>query len=322
MTWTPDAARFLADLEAKPIALRRLADRLEAGGTWDLHRPRRVVLVGMGSSWYAAQVGAARLRGLGIDAWAERASAGTVHPGGPGTLAIGISASGGTDETVESLRRHAERGSDTVALTNAVSSSIGEVAAREVQMLAGPEEGGVACRSFQHTVALLLDLEASLGGDVDTPAVIRRTAEATEDLLERRSAWLEEAVERLTATGQTFLIAPAERTSSAEQGALMLREGPRIVADACETGDWLHVDVYLTKPLDYRALLFVGSRFDDAAMGWVRERGATVVAVGGDVEGAASSVRYRHDRDPEVALLTEVLVPELVAASLWAGRAG
>ena len=61
----------------------------------------------------------------------------------------------------------------------------------------------------------------------------------------------------------------------------MLREGPRRLADACESGDWLHVDVYLTKPLDYRALLFAGSRFDPQIMTWVRERGSRVVAVGG-----------------------------------------
>ena len=38
----------------------------------------------------------------------------------------------------------------------------------------------------------------------------------------------------------------------------MVREGPRRAADGCETGDWNHVDVYLTKTLDYRALMFTG----------------------------------------------------------------
>ena len=61
----------------------------------------------------------------------------------------------------------------------------------------------------------------------------------------------------------------------------MLREGPRRVADACEAGDWLHVDVYLAKPLDYRALVFAGSVFEPAIMEWMRRRGGRVVGVGG-----------------------------------------
>lgn len=322
MTWSPDPRRFVEDLEAKPGALRELAQALAAERPWasTTATPRRVVLLGMGSSWFAAQVGAARVRALGVDAVAERASARAAHPGGPGTLAVGISASGGTEETVDALRRHRERGSDTVALTNVAGSSIALTAERTVEMLAGSEAGGVACRSFQHTLVLLLDLESHLGGRVRAGDVARGAAVATEDLLARRTAWLPSTVERLCSTGQAFLIAPAERISSADQGALMFREGPRLSADACETGDWLHVDVYLTKPLDYRALLFTGSRFDDAVMTWIADRGSTVVAVGADRPGAVATIRYVGDDDADVASLTEVLVPELVAASVWAGR--
>jgi hypothetical protein len=97
----------------------------------------------------------------------------------------------------------------------------------------------------------------------------------------------------------------------------MLREGPRRPADACETGDWLHVDVYLTRPLDYRALLFTGSRFDADVMRWMTEREAEVVAVGREVPGGRLAIRYPGDDDRTMALLVETLVPELIAASLW-----
>ena len=50
---------------------------------------------------------------------------------------------------------------------------------------------------------------------------------------------------------------------------------------------------------------------------WCAERGSTVVAVGADVDGAAYSLRYAHDDDHEVRLLTEVLVAELLASALW-----
>ncbi len=310
---------FMRDLEAKPAMLRALADTL-AGDPWTgLERPARVVFIGMGSSRFAALVAASRLRVAGILAIAERASARAGHPGGPGTLAVGISASGKTAETVEALRRHRVAGSRTVALTNVLDSPLAATGDSVVPLRAGVEEGGVACRTYQHTVALLLGLEERLiaGDGATTAGRVRAAADATEELLASRDGWLAEAVDLLTATRQTFVVAPVERLASAEQGALMLREGPRLTADACETGDWLHVDVYLTKPLDYRALLFAGSRFDGELMRWILERGSTLVAVGGEIAGARATIRYRDDDDEVVALLVEGLVPELVAADVW-----
>jgi glucosamine--fructose-6-phosphate aminotransferase (isomerizing) len=320
-----DPHAFLADLEAKPSSLRALADRLDAEDPWaQIERPERIVLIGMGSSRYAAGVAAGRMRATGIDAVAEYASLEAGTPGGPGTLVIGVSASGETTETLAALARHAETGAILAALTNEPASRIARHADVVVEMAAGEELGGVACRSFQHTVAMLLALEARLAR---APASIvsdwvRASADASEELLARRDGWLDPAGELLAEGAGTFTIAPAERLSSSEQGALMLREGPRRTADACESGDWLHVDVYLTKPLDYRAILFAGSRFDGAIMEWMRERGGRVLAVGGDVPGARRSVRYPGEEVAEVALLTEVIVPELVASTWWRSQEG
>jgi fructoselysine-6-P-deglycase FrlB-like protein len=315
----PDA--FLRDLERVPDALRELAGALDDGDPWPV-AGQRIVMMGMGSSRFAAGVAATRMRARGVDVVAEHASLEAGTPPGPDVLAVGISASGGTEETIEALARH--RGvSRTVALTNRSGSAIERAADAVVPMLAGDEEGGVACRSFRHTLALLLALEASAARTgIDAVAdEVRRAAEASEDLLSRRDAWLPAVADVLGEGAATFAIAPAERLSSAEQAALMLREGPRRLADSCESGDWLHVDVYLTKPIDYRALLFAGSRFDPQIMAWVAERGARVVAVGGAVSGADLEVRYRHDDEATVALLAEVLVAELVAARWWRAQA-
>jgi glutamine---fructose-6-phosphate transaminase (isomerizing) len=324
------ATLFLADLEAKPAALRGLADALSQGNPWRervaMHPP--VLMLGMGSSRYAASTVARRLRAHRLPVTAEYASADPLPPpamatGGmlsvqPHLTTVGISASGSTVETIEAMGRCVGR--PAIALTNREDSPIARAADVVIPLLAGEEVGGVACRTFQHTLALLLMLDATTGGREAGDrivATIRRAAEATEDLLERRDAWLPSVAGILGEGPATFAIAPAERLSSAEQSALMFREGPRRTADACESGDWLHVDVYLTKPLDYRALLFAGSRFDAQIMDWVRQRGSTVVAVGDDVEGAVAAVRYVHDDDPDVSLLTEVLVAELVAATWW-----
>ena len=118
-----------------------------------------------------------------------------------------------------------------------------------------------------------------------------------------------------------YAIAPVERISSALQGALMVREGPRRPADGCETGDWSHVDVYLTKTTDYRLLVFAGSPWEVQMAEWTTLRGSTVVGVGGDVPGAGRNLRYPGDTDDDVRLLTEVLVPELIAAWVWSASA-
>jgi len=313
VTWSPDPDAFFRDLEAKPAALRSLAPRLEADPWREVESTGRTVFVGMGSSRFAALPVAAMLRANGRDVVVERASAVAVAPAALGTLAVAISASGTTPETLAALARHRDGGSTTVAITNAEGSRLAEVAEHHISLGAGEETGGVACRSFQHTIAVLL---AMLGARRAADAA-RRAADATEDLLDRRASWLPQAADVVGDTGRVFVLAPDERISSAEQGALMFREGPRVAADACETGDWLHVDVYLTKPLDYRAVRFAGSRFDDDVARWIDERGGRLLSVG----AVAGGVRYRGDDDPDVALLAETLVPEVVAADVWRRQA-
>jgi len=213
-------------------------------------------------------------------------------------------------------------GDGFVALTNAADSPLARRAGAVVELLAGPERSGVACRTYQHTLALLLHLEAILTTTPSrVPELVERAAEASADLLDRRADWLPAVLSTLDGPDGVYVLAPAERLSSAEQSALMVREGPRRPATGCETGDWAHVDVYLTKTRDYRALLLPGSRWDAQALEWLRERRSRVVAVGAEVPGAELVVRYRHDDDSDVRLLTEVLVAELVAAA-WSAAAG
>ena len=313
MTWSPDPDAFFRDLEAKPAALRSLAPQLEADPWREVESTDRTVFVGMGSSRFAALPVAGMVRAGGRDVVVERASAVAVAPAALGTLAVAISASGTTPETLAALARHRDGGSTTVAITNAKGSRLAEVADHHISLGAGEEIGGVACRSFQHTIAVLLAMrDARRAADA-----ARRAADATEDLLDRRASWLPQAADIVGDTGRVFVLAPDERISSAEQGALMFREGQRVAADACETGDWLHVDVYLTRPLDYRAVRFAGSRFDDGVARWIDERGGRLLSVG----AVSGGVRYRGDDDPDVALLTETLVPELVAADVWRRQA-
>ncbi len=299
---------FLADLHEKPARLRELS----VADAWGfVARPAQLLLLGMGSSHYANLVAAARLRARGVAAVAELASSDLLPAVGPDALVIAVSASAGSAETLDAVER---LDAPFVALVNR-DGPLTERAERTVWMQAGEERGGVACRSFQHTLALLLALESHLTGAPPPPLV--HAAEATEELLATEADWRPRLAELLLGPHGTHVVAPARRISSAYQSALMLREGPRLSAVGCETGDWSHVDVYLTKTTDYRMLLLGGSRWEPQLLDWTGQRGSTVVGVGADLPDAAHVLRYVHDDHDDVRLLTETLVAELLAAHAW-----
>ena len=310
---------FLADVLSAPDRLARTLDAYTCASSplrqLPSSSPERVLLIGMGSSHYAALTAATHLRARGFDAVAELASTGLSAMPRSGTLVVGISASGATPETVEALARH--RGTaTTVAVTNRPGSALQQVADVTLPLLSGEEAGGVACVSFQATLAVLLLLCGALTGG-PAEAELRPAVEAAAGLRSDRNRWLDPVLESLEGARTIATIAPAERISSALQGALMFRECPRLPAVGCETGDWLHVDVYLTKRHGYRALLFAGSRFDAGVMEWAEKRATTVVSVGAAIPGTALAVTYPEAGDTLVATLVETGVPELLAAELW-----
>jgi fructoselysine-6-P-deglycase FrlB-like protein len=314
-----DPALFADDIDARPTTLQDLQRVLVTDDPWHElpDEVGQVLFLGMGSSMFAASVAAARLRALGVDAVAELASSELLPPPDPEQLVVAISASGGSGETLDAVAQYAGQ-SPVIAITNVDGSPITSTADATVLMHAGPELGGVACRSYTHTQVLLLGLEERLSGnDRDILALLGRTIESTKDLLDRRAAWLPELVEQFDGADLSAVVAPFRRYGNAAQSALMLREGPRRSAIAAETGEWSHVDVYLTKTHDYRMLLLPGSRYESELLRWTAERNATVVAVGDDLPDVASSVRYRNDGDEDVRLLSELVVAELLAADFW-----
>lgn len=316
---------FLRDVLAAPERLASLLDAYGSPGsplsslTARMSSPRRVVFVGMGSSRFAATAAAALLRTRGVDAIAEYASAATPAPPSSDTLVVGISASGTTSETVEALGTH--RGtSATVAVTNAPDSVLARAVDVVLPLLAGPEEGGVACLTYQATVATLLLLAGRITGDGPEVGDLRPALAAGAQLRDERGSWLAAVVDLVDDARTVAAIAPAERLSSALQSALMLREGPRVSAGAAETGDWLHVDVYLSKRPGYLALLFAGSRFDDGVLEWSAKRGFPVVAIGASLPGSTIGITFPSSDSRFVPLLVETGAVELVAAELWRRR--
>ncbi len=328
-----DTTRFIDDLTEIPSAFEALAAALEgAAGSaadptlGDLARARalvatpgaRVLVLGMGSSAYAGSVVARKARMRGHSVVVELASTVELPAAASDLVVVAVSATGRSAETLAAIEPYRGHGR-LIAVTNDVSSPLTEASDLVVPLVAGVEVSGVSCRTFRHT---FLVLEALLG--LSSPdalaAAARAAARSSAALLESAPEWLDPATEQLLGPHGTWLLAPAERLSSAQQGALMMREVPRRPAYASETGDWSHVDVYLSKTLDYRALLFAGSRWDEQAAEWLRDRAATLVTVGPTplAASAALALRYPGDDAPAVAPLVETLVAELLAAHWFA----
>ena len=308
-----DPAGFLDDLENIPDHLQALSQWLWHDDPWVNARGRaQYLLTGMGSSAYAGRTAAGWLRSAGLSVVDEIASLAPGMPGGDDTAAILISATGGSVETLD-RRARLHRDTLAVALTNDPASELAAGCDSTVPMKAGAEVGGVACRTYRHTLALLLALGRPIGEIADRCA---EAATLSTGLLSDRS-WLEEVDDALRDAPATFWIAPANRLGSALQSALMMREGPRRLAVGCETGDWSHVDVYLTATMDYRAVVFTGSPWDEQAADWMRRRRATVVSVGPTALGVTGEVHVSLDAEPLTALLVEPLVAELLAHRWW-----
>jgi fructoselysine-6-P-deglycase FrlB-like protein len=232
-------------------------------------------------------------------------------PGGEGTSAVLISASGGSAETLERAERLLP-GTQRVALVNSEDSALAREADVVVPMSAGDETGEVACRTYRHTIALLL----AMGEDRRRIAQDCREAAALTRSLLADLAWLDAIDEVLAPAETTYWIAPESRIGSALQSALMVREIPRRRAVGCETGDWSHVDVYLTLTTDYRCVVFTGSRWDDQAADWLRKRGSRVVSVGQPL-ALPGELHLPLAGSPIARMLAEPLIAESLALRWW-----
>jgi fructoselysine-6-P-deglycase FrlB-like protein len=254
----------------------------------------------LGSSRYAALVAAATARSRGMSAWTEHADlAGQGTAPADDLVLVAISASGRTPEVIATAERHRGR-SLVVAVTNDPSSVLASLGDVVVPLHAGREASGIACRTFRAMIAALALLTGSAGVDDLREAV---------DGLARRVATpgdLDAAADDLDGASSIDVLAPPGLLGLAEQAALMLREAPRLPAHAWETGDWLHVAVYLALP-GHRLVLVPGSPADDEVVATVERRGGSVHRLGaGD-----------HAAGPIERTILGSLAAERLAASLW-----
>ena len=161
----PNAIRNCLRGRAEPregrIVLGGLSDH-----TRDLVRARRVVITAQGTAWHAGLVGDYLLEDL-AKLPAECAYASEFRYRNPlveeGTVAIAISQSGETADTLAALREAKEKGALALGVVNVVGSTIARETDAGVYIHAGPEIGVASTKAFTCQLATLTMMSIYIG---------------------------------------------------------------------------------------------------------------------------------------------------------------
>lgn len=308
-----DANGFAQDITQKSALLRKLASHQF---DWSHGLDGELLFLGMGSSHFANETIVRMLNRDGLVARAMLSSVAQLPHLDSSTTVVAVSAGGTSVETLAALKQ-VPAGVPRIALTNQPTSLIATGSDHVVDLHAGVEAGGVASLTYLASLVALLQLVDARAGTTYASHVLD-AADAIDDIVAREAEWMSELRTSAIGPATTYFVAPLERLTSAQQSALMLREGPRHSAAAAETGDWSHIDVYLTKTYDYRLVLLAGSPWEQQLFEWTTKRASTVISIGAAHADAAVNVRYLHDDNPIVQLLAETTFAELLAARMWA----
>ena len=244
---------------------------------------------------------------------------------GPDTLTLAVSQSGETIDTLEAARHARRQGSQVIAVTNTVGSSLAREADGVLYTHAGPEIGVAATKTFatqmvsQYLVALYL---AQVRGSM-FPEEIAEVLERMDELpaaVERAiglDARCRELAERYVEAPTVLFIGRHTGYPAALEGALKLKEISYIHAEGFPAGELKHGPIALieegvpvvavaTECHVYPKML---SNIQE-----VRARGADVIAV--ITEGDTRTSRAWPTHVLEVPATPELLAPVVVTVPL------
>ncbi|HZM59916.1 MAG TPA: glutamine--fructose-6-phosphate transaminase (isomerizing) [Vicinamibacterales bacterium] len=319
---------FLENLNVEDAALRAL---------------QKVTIIACGTSWHAALVGKYLIESLAqlpveVDYGSEYRYRNPII--GPNELAIVISQSGETADTLAALREAKRKGASSIAICNVVGSMATREADGTVYTHAGPEIGVASTKAFtSQLVALhLLGLYLAQVRDTLSPAAMRGHIE---DLLHipqiieqavKASTAMERVAERFHARTDFLFLGRGINYPIALEGALKLKEISYIHAEGYPAGEMKHGPIAL---IDER-MPIVAIAPDDAVfekmIGNVQEakaRGGSVIAIttAGDdrmssVLDAAQDVMLSMPRTSQLLTPIVMTIPLQLLAYYIAVRRG
>jgi glucosamine--fructose-6-phosphate aminotransferase (isomerizing) len=225
-------------------------------GAEEVQRLPRITLLACGTSWHAALAGRAMIESLArIPVEVELASEFRYRDPlmAPGQLAVAISQSGETLDTLCALREARARGARTMTVCNVVGSALTREAELTILTHAGPEIGVASTKAFTTQLATLYLLAVKLGrlrGTLDVARAQELLTQLTEVPKRLEEALqCEAAVKRIARTyqgAQDFLfLGRGPMHPVALEGALKLKEISYIHAEGYAGGEMKHGPIAL-----------------------------------------------------------------------------
>lgn len=253
---------MLKEIHEQPRALRdTMGSRITAAGDVvfeelkmtpeELRGFRKVVIVACGTAYHAGLIGRYILEKLArlpveVDLASEFRYRDPLIE--PGTLAIVISQSGETADTLAALREAKERGCRVLAVTNVVGSSITREADEVIYTWAGPEIAVASTKAYttQVLVMYLLGLLfarargfMSLEEAAEITTALQEIPAKVEEILEQKDL-IKGLAERYSDREDAFFLGRGLDYAVAMEGALKLKEISYIHAEAYAAGELKH----------------------------------------------------------------------------------
>jgi glucosamine--fructose-6-phosphate aminotransferase (isomerizing) len=249
----------------QPTAIARTVETYLRGDEVALDLPQleaawptidRVAILACGTSWHAGLVGKFLIEQFAripveVDYASEYRYRSPIVS--PGTLAIAISQSGETADTIAALRETTSRGARTLAICNVTGSQIARAAEGALITQAGPEIGVASTKSFTTQLAVLSLLAIRLGlvrGTLEPSmaADLVRALRALPMQLERVQQ-LEGQIEALAvrhhAAKNALYLGRGALYPIALEGALKLKEISYVHAEGYPAGELKHGPIAL-----------------------------------------------------------------------------
>jgi glucosamine--fructose-6-phosphate aminotransferase (isomerizing) len=283
---------------------------------------QRILIVACGTSWHSGLVGRYALEELArIPVDVEYASEYRYRPRLhlPGTLAIAISQSGETADTLEAMRAARAAGCRVVGIVNTVGSTIARESDGGIYLHAGPEIGVASTKAFtsQITALLLLGLYLARQRGVlsaeegrafavelsNLPELVTRTLELSEGVAELAKSYAETRNALYLGRGVNFPVAL--------EGALKLKEISYIHAEGYPAAEMKHGPIALID--ENMPVVFVAPHDQVyqkvlANMQEVKARGGRILALTSEGKGDLGRLADHQLYVPPVAPLLSPVV--------------
>ena len=253
----------------------------------------RVVLLACGTSWHAALVAKFLIEDLArlpveVDYGSEYRYRNPIV--GPDTLAIVITQSGETADTLAALREAKAKGARSIAVCNVVGSMATREAEGTVYTHAGPEIGVASTKAFTTQLVALYLLALHLGrvrGAIDAKTVsehidaISQLPRLLEQTLKTESL-VEEIARRFYQRTDFLYLGRGINYPIALEGALKLKEISYIHAEGYPAGEMKHGPIALIDEKLPVVAIAPGDHVFEKMLGNIQEakaRGGSVLAI-------------------------------------------